>query len=37
MLASVSMPAGYTQKCLKDNFPLILIDRYSEHFDSFSV
>lgn len=37
MLASVSMPAGYTQKCLKDNFPLILIDRYNEHFDSFSV
>ncbi len=37
MLASVSIPAGYTQKCLKDNFPLILIDRFNEHFDSFSV
>lgn len=37
LLASMDVPIGYTQKCLRDNFPLIMIDRFSSNFDSFSV
>jgi LacI family transcriptional regulator len=37
LVASLSLPAAITTACMRTNFPLILIDRYSEHFDSFSV
>jgi LacI family transcriptional regulator len=37
LVASLDIPQSYTQKCLRDNFPLIMLDRYNEHFDSYSV
>ena len=37
LLASLGLPAEYSTAKLRDNFPLILIDRRNEHFDSFSV
>jgi LacI family transcriptional regulator len=37
LVASLDIPQTYSQKCLRDNFPLIMLDRYNEHFDSYSV
>lgn len=37
LIASIDLPPDYTQRCLKNNFPVILVDRFNEHFDSFFV
>ena len=37
LVASLDIPQTYTQKCLRDNFPLIMLDRHNKHFDSYSV
>lgn len=37
LIASIDLPSNYTQKYLKNNFPIILLDRYNENFDSFFV
>lgn len=37
LLASLDLPPEYSKAKLRDNFPLILIDRQNEHFDSISV
>jgi LacI family transcriptional regulator len=37
LIASIDLPSDYTQRCLKNNFPIILVDRFNEHFDSFFV
>ncbi len=37
LIASIDLPPDYTQKYLKNNFPIILIDRCNENFDSFFV
>lgn len=37
LIASIDLPPDYTQKYLKNNFPIILVDRFNENFDSFFV
>lgn len=37
LIASIDLPPDYTQRYLKNNFPIILVDRFNEHFDSFFV
>lgn len=37
LIASIDLPIDYTQKYLKKNFPIILLDRFNEHFDSYFV
>ncbi|MFZ1728601.1 MAG: LacI family DNA-binding transcriptional regulator [Bacteroidota bacterium] len=37
MIASIDLPPDYTQKYLQNNFPIILVDRFNENFDSFFV
>jgi LacI family transcriptional regulator len=37
LIASIDLPTDYTQKYLKNNFPIILVDRFNENFDSFFV
>ncbi|MCB2205907.1 LacI family transcriptional regulator [bacterium] len=37
LIASIDLPPDYTQKYLKNNFPIILLDRFNENFDSFFV
>ncbi|MBN1448095.1 MAG: LacI family DNA-binding transcriptional regulator [Bacteroidetes bacterium] len=37
LIASIDLPVNYSRQYLKKNFPVILIDRYNEHFDSFFV
>ncbi len=37
LIASIDLPPDYTQRYLKNNFPIILLDRFNENFDSFFV
>jgi LacI family transcriptional regulator len=37
LIASIDLPHDYTQRYLKNNFPIILVDRFNENFDSFFV
>jgi LacI family transcriptional regulator len=37
LIASIDLPVDYSQQYLRKNFPVILIDRCNEHFDSFYV
>ena len=37
LIASIDLPPDYTQRYLKNNFPIILVDRFNEHFDSLFV
>ena len=37
LIASIDLPTDYTQLYLKNNFPIILVDRFNENFDSFFV
>lgn len=37
LIASIDLPADYTRIYLKNNFPIILVDRYHEFFDCFYI
>jgi len=37
LIASIDLPADYTRIYLKNNFPIILIDRYHDSFDCFYI
>ncbi|HOJ05201.1 MAG TPA: LacI family DNA-binding transcriptional regulator [Bacteroidota bacterium] len=37
LIASIDLPPDYSQRYLKNNFPIILVDRFHEPFDSFYI